>query len=60
DLLITGEVSHQYYHMAMEAGLSVLAGGHYKTETFGVKALEKLTREDFGIETTFIDMETGL
>lgn len=60
DLLITGEVSHQYYHTAMEAGVSVLAGGHYLTETFGVKALEKMTREEFGIDTVFIDMETGL
>lgn len=60
DLLITGEVSHQWYHTAMEAGISVLAGGHYLTETFGVKALEKLTREELGLETVFIPMETGL
>lgn len=60
DLLITGEVSHQWYHTAMEAGVSVLAGGHYLTETFGVKALEKLTREELGLETVFLAMETGL
>lgn len=60
DLFITGEVHHQDYFNAVENDMAVLSLGHYKSETFGVKALEKLTREKFNLETLFIDGETGL
>lgn len=60
DLFITGEVHHQDYFNATENNMAVLALGHYKSETFGVKALMKLTREKFGIETVFIDGDTHL
>lgn len=59
DLLITGEIKHDVYWRAKEAGLSVLAGGHYRSETFGVKALMEFT-STLGIETLFIEGETGL
>ena len=59
DLLITGEIKHDIYWKAYEAGLSVLAGGHYRSETFGVKSLMKMT-EQLGIECTFIEEDTGL
>lgn len=60
DLFITGEVHHEVYHEAMEGGLSVLAFGHYKSETYGVRALERLSAKKYGLETVFIDSETGL
>lgn len=60
DLFITGEVHHQDYFNATENDMAVLALGHYKSETFGVKALMKLTEEKFGIETVFIDGDTYL
>jgi putative NIF3 family GTP cyclohydrolase 1 type 2 len=60
DLFITGEVHHDVYHEAEENGLSVLAFGHYRSETYGVKALQRLTEKKLGIETVFIDAETGL
>lgn len=60
DLYITGEILHQNYHTAREAGISVISGGHYKTEVFGVRALERMTKRMEGIETKFINAETGL
>lgn len=60
DLYITGESSHELYHPCLEAGITVLAAGHYRTEVWGVRQLaEKLARER-GIETVFIDVPTGL
>ena len=59
DLFITGEIKHDIYWKTYEAGLSVLAGGHYRTETFGVKALMKMT-ESMEVECMFIEEDTGL
>ena len=59
DLFITGEIKHDIYWKAYEAGLSVLAGGHYRTETFGVKYLMKMT-ESLGVECMFVEEDTGL
>ncbi len=60
DLFITGEIHHEVYHEAVENGLSILALGHYRSERAGVKALERLTKGKYGIETVFIESETGL
>lgn len=60
DLFITGEVKHEAYHAALEAGVSVIAMGHYQSETVGVRLVaERLARET-GIDTVFIDVPTGL
>ena len=60
DAYITGEIIHQDYHAIKELGLNVIAGGHYQTETVGVRLVaEKLAREK-GLETLFIDFPTGL
>jgi len=60
DLYITGETSHAQYYDAQNAGINVLYGGHYTTETVGVQALGKHLEEKFGIDFTFIDLPTGL
>ena len=60
DLFITGEIGHENYHIAREAGIDVLGGGHYKSEVFGVKALQRMSEKELGLETVFIPMETGL
>lgn len=60
DLFITGEASHSIYHHCLEAGINVLFGGHYQTEVWGVQALSDQCRTDLGLETTFIDLPTGL
>lgn len=59
DIFITGEPRHSSYWAAYESGINVLFGGHYKTETLGVKALGTHLEERFELETFFIDIPTG-
>jgi dinuclear metal center YbgI/SA1388 family protein len=59
DLYLTGELSHQVYHQARELGLNVVYGGHYATETAGLKALAAHLADRFGLRTTFLDLPTG-
>ncbi|APE94868.1 Nif3-like dinuclear metal center hexameric protein [Halodesulfurarchaeum formicicum] len=59
DAYVTGEPEGKLYHMAREAGVNVFLGGHYGTETFGVRALADLIAE-WGPETAFLDEPTGL
>lgn len=60
DTLITGEGPHWSYTLAEELGLNVFYGGHYATETFGVKALAAHLKREFGLPWLFIDHPTGL
>ena len=60
DTFVTGETSHSFFHQAAERGLNVVYGGHYATETLGVKALARHLEEKFGLETTFLDIPTGM
>lgn len=58
--LVTGEGSHHTHFDAVELGVHVLFGGHYATETFGVRALAQHVAERFGLEWDFLDQPTGL
>ena len=60
DTFITGEGPHWTYTLAEELGLNVLYGGHYATETFGVKALAAELASKFKVPWTFLDHPTGL
>ena len=60
DTFITGEGRHWTYALAEDIGLNVFYGGHYATETFGVKALAALLSEKFSLPWEFIDYPTGL
>ena len=60
DLYVTGEPSHSIYHHAMEAGLGVIAAGHYATEIHGVRAVAERAARELGLETVFLDYPTGL
>ena len=60
DLYITGESSHSMYHLCFEESINLLAGGHYQTETFGVKSMEELLSRETDVETIFIDVPTGM
>jgi dinuclear metal center YbgI/SA1388 family protein len=60
DSFITGEGPHWSYPLAEELGLNVFYGGHYATETFGVKAIAARIAELFSIPWTFHDHPTGL
>ena len=60
DTFLTGEGPHWSYTLAEELGVNVLYGGHYATETFGVKALAAHLSEKFGLPWEFVDHPTGL
>jgi putative NIF3 family GTP cyclohydrolase 1 type 2 len=60
DALVTGEGSHHSYFDAVELGIHVFFGGHYATETFGVRALAGHLAERFDLDWTFIELPTGL
>src|SRR5688500_9127791 len=60
DTFITGEGPHWTYALAEELGVNVFYGGHYATETFGVKALAEHLSERFKVPWDFLDYPTGL
>ena len=60
DTFITGEAPHWAAVAAEELGINLFIGGHYATETFGVKALAAHLSERFGIPCEFIAAPTGL
>ncbi len=60
DLYITGDADHTIYHQALEAGINVISGGHYATETWGVRLLAAHVKNETGLSTVFLDLPTGL
>jgi dinuclear metal center YbgI/SA1388 family protein len=60
DTLIVGEGPHHSAVQAMEQGTAVIYGGHYATETPGVRALAERIARQFGVSHTFVDVPTGL
>lgn len=60
DALVTGEGSHHTYFDASEGGINLYYGGHYATETWGVRALASHLEDRFGLPWVFVDHPTGL
>jgi dinuclear metal center YbgI/SA1388 family protein len=60
DGYVTGEGAHHTYFDAMEGGINVYYGGHYATETWGVKALAAHLQAKFGLPWDFLHLPTGL
>lgn len=60
DAFITGEGPHWSYGLAEELGIHLFYGGHYATETFGVKALGEVLEKEFGPPWSFLDHPSGL
>lgn len=60
DTFITGEGPHWTCAVAEELGLNVFYGGHYATETFGVKALAAALSKKFRVPWIFLDHPSGL
>jgi len=60
DLFITGEMPHYIYSECLEGGINMIAGGHYSTEVWGVRAVMRHCAEELHIDTEFIDVPTGL
>jgi putative NIF3 family GTP cyclohydrolase 1 type 2 len=46
--------------LAEDLGISIIYGGHYATETFGIKALMEHISMKFKIDAHFIVTDTGL
>lgn len=57
DALVTGEPEEPALHTARELGIHFLAGGHYATETFGVKALAARLAGEFSLDWEFVDVD---
>lgn len=60
DTFITGEGPHWTGALAEELGINVFYGGHYATETFGVKSLAAHLAKKFRVPWEFLDHPTGL
>ena len=60
DTYVTGEGPHWSYFDAEELGVNVFFGGHYATETLGVKALAEHLSRRFDLPWVFLDHPTGL
>jgi len=60
DTFITGEAPHWAAVAAEELGINLLLGGHYATETFGVKSLAAHLSVRFKLPWEFLDFPTGL
>lgn len=60
DLLITGEPRHSEYHYCKEENISMLCGGHYESEEFGLYSLASALVKVFDIAVSFINEPTGL
>jgi dinuclear metal center YbgI/SA1388 family protein len=56
DALVTGEPEEPALQTARELGIHFLAGGHYATETFGVKALAGRLADEFSVAWEFLDV----
>jgi dinuclear metal center YbgI/SA1388 family protein len=54
DAFLTGEPAEHLMADAREAGMHFIAGGHYGTETFGIRRLGELVSERFGVEHRFV------
>jgi dinuclear metal center YbgI/SA1388 family protein len=60
DAFVTGEGAHHTFTLAEELGVNLFYGGHYATETFGVKALAQHVARKYRKPWEFIHHPTGL
>ncbi len=57
DVYISGEISEQTYHEALESGVSYISAGHHATERYGVQALGEHLAQKFNLTHEFIDIK---
>ncbi|MGN7611117.1 Nif3-like dinuclear metal center hexameric protein [Magnetococcales bacterium HHB-1] len=60
DLYLTGEATEHVYHFAREEGIHFIAAGHHRTETWGVRALLDVLKNEFALKTRFINIENPI
>jgi dinuclear metal center YbgI/SA1388 family protein len=56
DAFLTGETAEHVMADARENRVHFIAGGHYATETFGIRRLGELVAGRFGVEHRFVDV----
>lgn len=57
DAFISGEISEQTTHSALEQNIDFFAAGHHATERYGVKAIGEWLREEHLLDVQFIDVD---
>jgi dinuclear metal center YbgI/SA1388 family protein len=60
DTFITGEGPHHTFALAEELRINLIYGGHYATETFGVRALAEMLAKKFDLPWVFLNHPSGL
>lgn len=56
DVFISGEISEQTTHLALESGVAYISAGHHATERYGIQALGNRLAEKFNLKHKFIDI----
>ncbi|WP_024304057.1 Nif3-like dinuclear metal center hexameric protein [Pseudogulbenkiania sp. MAI-1] len=56
DAFVTGEVSEQQHHMALEYDVAFVAAGHHATERYGIRALGAWLSNNHDVSVVFIDV----
>lgn len=57
DVFVSGEISEQTTHQALEMGVSYISAGHHATERYGIKALGEHLASKFHLKHEFIDIK---
>lgn len=57
DAFVTGEISEQHVHIALESGVAFITAGHHATERYGIQALGEHLSAYFGLEQHFFDQD---
>ncbi|MFA6892138.1 MAG: Nif3-like dinuclear metal center hexameric protein [Sphaerochaetaceae bacterium] len=60
DCFVTGVAAHEQFSDCVENRITMIGGGHYQSEVFGVQAVSRLLDKRFGLKTVFLDDPTGL
>ncbi|MDC7245360.1 MAG: Nif3-like dinuclear metal center hexameric protein [Sphaerochaetaceae bacterium] len=60
DAYITGEASHTMYSFCKERKITMICGGHYQSEVFGVQSFAEALQSECAVKTEFIDIPTSL
>ena len=57
DVYISGEISEQTVHVAIESGMPYISAGHHATERYGIQALGEHLAQKFDLQHVFIDID---
>lgn len=60
DCYVSGEVSEQNYHLALETGVPYIAVGHHASERYGVQALADLLSRQHGLECHYVELDNPI